>query len=86
MSAFQIRYDYLVSLVGKERADSDEPFTQEEFLALLRQFAEEYPQIDGQDSIPFTVNLKYEYDNSFRGMYGMKLYYEEEGRLYHLWT
>lgn len=84
VSAFQIRYDYLVSLVGKERADSDEPFTQEEFLALLRQFAEEYPQIDGQDSIPFTVNLKYEYDNSFRGMYGMKLYYEEEGRLYHL--
>lgn len=84
VSAFQIRYDYLVSLVGKERADSDEPFTQEEFLALLRQFRERYPQIDGQDSIPFTINLKYEYDNSFRGMYGMKLYYEENGRLYHL--
>lgn len=84
VSAFQIRYDYLVSLVGKERADSDEPFTQEEFLALLRQFREKYPLIDGQDSIPFTVNLKYEYDNSFRGMYGMKLYYEEDGRLYHL--
>lgn len=84
VSAFHIRYDYLVSLVGKERADSDEPFTQEEFLALLRQFREKYPQIDGEDSIPFTVNLKYEYNNSFRGMYGMKLYYEEDGRLYHL--
>lgn len=84
VSAFQIRYDYLVSLVGKERADSDEPFTQEEFLALLRQFREKYPEIDGQESIPFTVNLKYEYGNCFRGMYGMKLYYEEDGRLYHL--
>lgn len=84
VSAFQIRYDYLVSLAGKERADSDEPFTQEEFLMLLQQFREKYPQIDGQDPIPFTVNLKYEYGSSLRGMYGMKLYYEEEDRLYHL--
>lgn len=52
VSGFQIRYDYLVELAGKERADSDEPFTQEEFLELLRSFAEKYPQIDGQPSIP----------------------------------
>lgn len=84
VSAFQIRYDYLVSLVGRERADSDVPFTQEEFLELLRRFREKYPQIDGQDSIAFTLNLKFEYDNCFRGMYGMKLYYEDDGRLYHL--
>ena len=84
VSAFQIRYDYLVGLVGKERADSDEPFTQEEFLELLRQFREKYPQIDGQESIAFTLNLKFEYDNCFRGMYGMKLYYEDDDRLYHL--
>lgn len=84
VSAFQIRYDYLVSLVGKDRADSDEPFTQQEFLDLLGEFQRKYPQIDGQDSIPFTLNLDFEYNNCFRGMYGMKLYYEEEGRLYHL--
>lgn len=84
VSAFQIRYDYLVSLVGKERADSDEPFTQEEFLDLLRAFREKYPQIGGQDSIPFTLNSDFEYNNCFRGMYGMKVYYEQEDRLYHL--
>lgn len=84
VSAFQIRYDYLVALAGRERADSDEPFTQEEFLELLRQFREKYPQINGQESIALALNPKFEYDNCFRGMYGMKLYYENDGRLYHL--
>lgn len=84
VSAFQIRYDYLCSLVGKERADSDQPFTQEEFLELLRRFQEAYPEINGLKSIPFTVNLNLQYDNSFRAMYGMKQYYEKDDRLYHL--
>ena len=83
VSGFQIRYDYLVELAGKERADSDEPFTQEEFLELLRSFAEKYPQIDGQPSIPFTTCLDYEYMGALQGMYGMKTYYEENGRLLH---
>lgn len=84
VSAFQIRYDYLTELVGKERADSDIPFTQEEFLNLLRSFREKYPLIGGLDSIPFTVNQQLQYDSGLRGMYGMKLYYEEKGQLYHL--
>lgn len=84
VSAFQIRYDYLCSLVGKERADSDEPFTQEEFIQLLRDFKEEFPQVGGKESIPFTVNLKFQYNNCFHGMYGMKSYYEKDGRLYNL--
>lgn len=84
VSAFQIRYDYLCQLAGKERADSDEPFTQEEFLELLRAFRQQIPEAGGLESIPFTVNLKLEYNNSFRGMYGMKLYYEQDERLYNL--
>ena len=84
VSGFQIRYDYLVELVGKERADSDEPFTQEEFLQLLRDFSEKYPEIDGQSSIPFTTCLDYDYLAAVRGMYGMKTYHEENGQLQHL--
>lgn len=83
-SAFQIRYDYLCELVGKERADSDEPFTQEEFLELLRLFQEKYPKIDGKPSIPFSLCLNLSYTTALKGMYGMKTYYEEDGSLYHL--
>ena len=84
VSGFQIRYDYLVELVGKERADSDEPFTQEEFLELLRAFAEKHPEIDGQPSIPFTTCRDYDYLATLQGMYGMKTYYMENGQLKHL--
>lgn len=83
-SAFQIRYDYLCELVGKERADSDEPFTQEEFLDLLRIFKETYPEIDGEPSIPFCLSLNMNYSTPLQGMYGMKKYYEVDGSLYHL--
>ena len=81
---FQIRYDYLKELVGKERADSDEPFTQEEFLELLRAFSEKYPEIGGQPSIPFTTCLDFDYMAAAKGMYGMKNYYEKDGSLQHI--
>ena len=55
VAAFHIRYDYMCQVVGKERADSDQPFTQEEFLDLLRRFKEKYPEIGGQASIPFSL-------------------------------
>ncbi len=81
---FQIRYDYLTELVGKERADSDEPFTQEEFLGLLRAFSQKHPEINGEPSIPFTICLDFSWKATMQGMYGMKTYYEEDGQLYHL--
>lgn len=80
---FQIRYDYLVELAGKERADSDEPFTQEEFLELLRAFSRKYPKINGKPSIPFTTCRDYACQSAIEGMYGIKDYYEKDGRLYH---
>ncbi|MDO4292451.1 MAG: extracellular solute-binding protein [Eubacteriales bacterium] len=84
VNGFQIRYDYLVSLVGRERADSDEPFTQEEFLALLRAFAAKYPEVKGGKAIPFTTCLEYDSSGTLQGMYGMKAYWEQDGRLSHL--
>lgn len=83
-SAFQIRYDYLCELVGKERADSNEPFTQEEFIELLRGFQEKHPEIDGKASLPFSLCMNLNYSTPLRGMYGMKYYYEKNGNFYHL--
>ena len=83
-SAFQIRYDYLCELAGKERADSKEPFTQDELLDLLRAFQKKYPEIGGKSSLPLSLCMDFGYITPFRGMYGMKYYYEENGNLYHL--
>ncbi len=35
-----MRYDYLCEIVGKDRADSDEPFTQEEYIDICKKFKE----------------------------------------------
>lgn len=84
VSGFQIRYDYMCEVAGKERADSDEPLTQEEFLELLRRFQEKYPEIDGKPSIPFSLCINISYDAALQGMYGMKNYYEQDGVLRYL--
>ena len=81
---FQMRYDYLKELVGKERADSDEPFTEDEFLTLLRRFSEKYPQIGEEKMIPFTVCKEYGYLESLHGMYGLKRYSVQNGQVRHL--
>ncbi|MEI3203792.1 MAG: extracellular solute-binding protein [Lachnospiraceae bacterium] len=83
-SAFQIRYDYLCELVGKERADSNEPFTQDEFLDLLRRFQKKHPESEGKTSLPLALCTSLNYNTPLRGMYGMKYYYENNGKLYHL--
>ncbi|MBQ7839234.1 MAG: extracellular solute-binding protein [Lachnospiraceae bacterium] len=84
VSGFHIRYDYMVEVAGKERADSNEPFTQEEFLELLRIFKEKYPVIDGQESIPFTTSINLNSSAALQGMYGLKTYYEKDGNLQYL--
>lgn len=84
VSGFLVRYDYMCKLVGRERADSDEPFTQEEFLSLLRLFQEKYPAIDGEPSVPISFCIDLGYEAALNGMYGMKTYYEKDGALYHL--
>lgn len=77
------KYDIMVDLVGKERADSAEPFTQEELIQLLRDFKEKYPEINGKESIAITGNA----DNmlflqKIKGMFGIKSRYEKDGSLY----
>ena len=44
VNGFIARYDYMIELVGQERADSDEPFTYSEMVQLLKDFKEAHPE------------------------------------------
>lgn len=78
--AINIRMDLLKELGYGEKAEKGEPFTQEEFVAMLKAFKEKYPTMDGQETIPFALNGEYMETvlSTFRGMYGMKNYYETD--------
>jgi putative aldouronate transport system substrate-binding protein len=72
-----MRRDYLTKLVGKERAESPEPFTLSEFLNLCRLFKQKYPTIGGKNSIAVTLNAEDKnYEGTIFGMFGMKTYYQ----------
>lgn len=77
--AINIRMDVLAELGYGERAKNGDYFTQDEFVDMLRKFKEKY----GEDAIPFTVNGEHMESvmSTFRGMYGMKAYYEKDGQL-----
>lgn len=82
-----MRYDLLCDLVGQERADSSEPFTQQEYIDLLKQFKEKYPQIDGVDTIALTLNgFETNYEGTIKGMFGMKDYYKDADGNLEWWT
>lgn len=79
-----MRRDLLAEIVGKERAESPEPFTQSEYLDILRQFKEKFPEIDGKDTIALTLDAADKnYEGTLYGMYGMKWLYENGTGLQH---
>ncbi|WP_019635310.1 extracellular solute-binding protein [Paenibacillus fonticola] len=81
--SFNMRMDIIKELGYGDKAEKGEPFSQEEFVQLLQQFKEEYPNIDGKASIPLTLNADHmpTITGVFKGMYGMKNYYEADGKL-----
>lgn len=80
-----MRYDYLCEIVGKDRADSDEPFTQEEYIDICKKFKELHPNIDGKESIAITFDAESKnYDGTLKGMYGLKTYYQDGDNLEHV--
>lgn len=82
-----MRKDYLAEIVGEERANSTEPFTQSEYKEILEKFKELHPQINGQESLPLTVVA--DSSGSFgalRGMFGMKTYYQPEENTLQYWV
>lgn len=81
--AVNMRMDILEEFGYAERAMAGDSFTQEEFVDLLRQFKEKYPEVDGMPCIPMTVNAD-EFSSimgTFKAMYGMKNYYEHDDRI-----
>lgn len=79
-----MRMDILKELGYGDKAEKGEYFTQDEFVDILRKVKEKYVQLDGQDTIPFTLNGEYMETvmSTFRGMYGMKNYYEDNDNVY----
>lgn len=79
VAGFIMKYSYMVDIVGKERADSAEPFTQSEMVDVLKQFKEKNPEINGKETYAMTMNgTDKNYFNSLKGMFGMKTYYKDE--------
>lgn len=75
-SGVLMRRDFLAEIVGKERAESSEPFKLSEFIDILKKFKEKHPQINGQDSIPITFDGDaHNYEGALYGMFGIKTYY-----------
>ena len=74
-----IKYDLLVEVAGKERADDHEtPFSQEEFIQLLKDYQAKYP-----DGTPISVQGK-EWDvTMFNGMFGVVEYYTANSKIEH---
>lgn len=78
-----MRMDLLEELGYGEKAARGEYFTQDEFVEILRDYKEKYSSAE-QPVIPFTVNgeLMETVMSTFRGMYGMKTYYEDGNKIY----
>ena len=86
-SGVLMRRDILAEIVGEERAYSSEPFTQSEYVDILRQFKEMYPQIDGLDTIALSVVSSSTGEfGGLKGMFGMKTYYEAEDGTLEYWV
>jgi putative aldouronate transport system substrate-binding protein len=81
---FLMRMDVMKELGAGDKTNNGEPFTSDEFVALLKAFQEKYPTVNGKKAYAMTFNGA---DNlgavrdTFKGMFGMLPYYETNGEL-----
>ena len=80
VNGFICRYDYMIELVGQERADSAEPFTWSEFKDLLTQFKAAHP--DTTNALVIGDPGSGSINGTFAGMNSIYPYYVHEGKLY----
>ena len=83
-----MRRDLLAEIVGEERANSSEPFTQSEYTQILLEFKKKFPELEGVSSIALELDNDAEnYVSSLRGMNGLKTYAAgEDGSLHYLYA
>jgi len=79
VNGFICRYDYMVELVGQERADSAEPFTWSEFKGLLQKFKETNP--DATTPLVIGDPVSGGINSMFAGMNRLYPYYVHDGKL-----
>lgn len=81
--AFNMRLDLLKEFGYGDKALKGEPITQMEFIGLLNKFIDTYPKIGAKDSIPLTFDSSWipSVIGTFKGMYGLKLYYEVDNQI-----
>ena len=86
VNAFCMRYDIMIDLLGQERADSDEPFTWDEYVQLLKDYKEKYPDVDGAETTALVIGQPGtgEINGAFAGAAGLKNagYVDDEGHLH----
>jgi putative aldouronate transport system substrate-binding protein len=77
MYGFLLRKDWLNEL-APDKAEGEVSFTGSEFIQLLRDFKDRYPEVDGNKTIPITMNGENmtQILGAFKGMFGVKTYYE----------
>ncbi|MEG0692656.1 MAG: extracellular solute-binding protein [Oscillospiraceae bacterium] len=82
VNGFQMRYDIMKEIVPQKVADHT-PFTEDEMVDTLKKMKAKYPTIDGKETIPLTLwgENQDSYMGTFRGMYGIKTYFENNGKL-----
>lgn len=74
-----MRKDYLIELVGEERANSTEPFTVSEYTEILHKFKEKYETINGRPSIALDLDSDSgNYEPTLKGIFGMKTYEKDD--------
>ena len=80
VNGFICRYDYMIELVGQERADSADPFTWSEFKALLEQFKAAHP--DSANVMVIGEPGSGGINGTFSGMNSLYPYYVHENHLF----
>ncbi|MBQ9210846.1 MAG: extracellular solute-binding protein [Clostridia bacterium] len=79
VNGFICRYDYMIELVGQERADSDEPFTWSEMLDILKRFKEAHPE--STNAVVMSEPNSGAINGTFAGINGIYPFYVSDGKL-----
>lgn len=77
---FNMKMDLLKEL-APDKANGGVPFTADEFEQLLKDFKAKHPNVNGKPSIGLTAQGIGGVTATFKGMYGLKTYYEVGGKL-----
>ncbi|MDR6553168.1 extracellular solute-binding protein [Paenibacillus qinlingensis] len=77
-----MRKDWLKQ-IAPDKAEGGKPFTTDEFEALLKDFKTKLGKVDGKDVFPMSFNGENmgAVLGTFKGMWGMRVYYEDNGTL-----